>query len=338
MINDILIDSTIKYLTSLGGSVNLSFFAFLWNALYYSVSETLKEHELEYDVLKCFLSSVLEIFEIESDREETIKFLFSIHEVVLEELSKANISTDNKDGLLRAHQLVLILASNASSYDGSVIPSASQESSFLLAATSVKRSVAGVFSPPVQYPAQSSPPPSPTTRPAPSANKKKRNIIIAVCAVLVFYLAIIIASLSSNGQGSSPRETQPQLIAKTRPANGAVLLGSAIGESQITVTASSGEDYVVILKTASGVAKLAFYVRAGSTAQLSVPAGNYYVYFASGKQWYGYGQGLMFGRNTSFSKDKNLLDFSKYTWKYTLYPVTNGNFSETPINESEFFK
>jgi ABC-type maltose transport system permease subunit len=24
------------------------------------------------------------------------------------------------------------------------------------------------------------------------------------------------------------------------------------------------------------------------------------------------------------------LDFSQYTWEYTLYPVTNGNFSETP--------
>jgi hypothetical protein len=45
----------------------------------------------------------------------------------------------------------------------------------------------------------------------------------------------------------------------------------------------------------------------------------------------------MFGAQTSYSKDDVLKDFEYYAWSYKLYPVTNGNFSETPIDEDEYF-
>ena len=73
------------------------------------------------------------------------------------------------------------------------------------------------------------------------------------------------------------------------------------------------------------------------TVTVGVPADELYIYFASGTKWYGYGKGLMFGEDTSYSKDDELVDFSEYTWEYTLYPVNDGNFSETPSNENEFF-
>lgn len=123
----------------------------------------------------------------------------------------------------------------------------------------------------------------------------------------------------------------------SRPASGAILSGRKYYDSEITVTADSSYDYVVSLKGAGDVTFLSFYVRAGDTVTVGVPARNLYVYFASGKEWYGYGKGLMFGKNTSYSKDDELLDFGEYTWEYTLYPVNNGNFSETPSNENEFF-
>ena len=108
-------------------------------------------------------------------------------------------------------------------------------------------------------------------------------------------------------------------------------------DSSITVTASSFSSYVVKLVNPEGVERVSFFVRAGDTVTIGVPAEYLYVYFAAGSDWYGYGEGLMFGENTVFSKDDECLDCSQYTWEYTLYPVYDGNFSETPSNEEEFF-
>ena len=129
---------------------------------------------------------------------------------------------------------------------------------------------------------------------------------------------------------AEPRKT-------TKPASGTILSGAEYDGSEITVTASSSYDYVVSIKNILGKEYVSFYVRAGDTVTIGVPAEYLYVYFASGKDWYGFGKGLMFGKNTVYSKDKEKLDFTDYTWEYTLYPISNGNFSETPSDESEFF-
>ena len=34
--------------------------------------------------------------------------------------------------------------------------------------------------------------------------------------------------------------------------------------------------------------------------------------------------------------DDEIKDFIRYTWEYTLYPVSHGNFSETPIDPEDF--
>lgn len=122
-----------------------------------------------------------------------------------------------------------------------------------------------------------------------------------------------------------------------KPVSGTILSGREYAESEITVKADGAYSYVVSLKNGGGVERLSFFVRAGETVTVGVPAEYLYVYFASGTSWYGYGEGLMFGENTSYSKDDEVLDFTQYTWEYTLYPVSNGNFSETPSNENEFF-
>ena len=122
-----------------------------------------------------------------------------------------------------------------------------------------------------------------------------------------------------------------------KPASGTILTGGEYYGSEITVHADSSYDYVVLLKDSNEVVLLAFYVQAGDSVTVSVPDERLYVYFASGKYWYGYGKGLMFGEDTDYSKDDHIKNFAKYTYEYTLYPVTDGNFSETPSNEDEFF-
>lgn len=130
-----------------------------------------------------------------------------------------------------------------------------------------------------------------------------------------------------------PEEQLPEPVPE--PNTGEILFGyKHVNASQITVTASEDASCVVKLKTRGGIDKLSFYVRAGETATVGVPDTDLYVYFASGETWYG--EDLLFGENTYYSKDDRLLDFYDYTWSYTLYPVANGNFSETPIDAEEF--
>lgn len=123
----------------------------------------------------------------------------------------------------------------------------------------------------------------------------------------------------------------------TRPHSGKILAGKEYYESEIVVTANDDCDYVVSLKDYWGSECVAFYVRAGTTVSVGVPADYLYVHFASGTQWYGYGKGMMFGKNTVFTKDDEMLDFTEGGWEYTLQPVYDGNFSETPSSEDEFF-
>lgn len=128
-------------------------------------------------------------------------------------------------------------------------------------------------------------------------------------------------------------------LSSYRPDSGEILSGQEYYTgSEITVTADSKYDYAVSLKNIKGEERICFYVRAGDTVTVCVPSEYLCVYFASGTNWQGYGKGKMFGANTVYSKDDDLLDFTQYTWEYTLVPMDDGNFSETPSDESEFFK
>lgn len=119
------------------------------------------------------------------------------------------------------------------------------------------------------------------------------------------------------------------------PQTGTILYSNVDDtDSEISIFAPDDSSCVVKLKTVDGEDRLSFYVRAGDNITVSVPAEELYVYFAFGNSWYGYD--YLFGGETSYSKDNNPCDFSKYTWEYTLSPIANGNFKETPIDSEEF--
>lgn len=143
------------------------------------------------------------------------------------------------------------------------------------------------------------------------------------------------ATQTTNPPTEEPTEAPLKPIAK--PTSGTILRGREGTSSEITIKASGGSSCVVVLKDAFDYVHMAFFVRAGETVTVGVPAKILYAYFASGDTWYGYGEGKMFGSNTQYSKDDEMLLFSEYTYTYTLYPVTDGNFSEIPCDENEFF-
>lgn len=163
-----------------------------------------------------------------------------------------------------------------------------------------------------------------------------KKYLVLLCMVLALALAICVYSYSKVVADQNSDDSSPKTVAK--PRSGTILSGKEYSGSEITVKADSSSDCVVSLKDRYGTVFLAFYVRAGDTVTVGVPDKVLYVYFASGKKWYGYGKGLMFGKNTAYSKDDEPCDFTEYSWTYTLQPVSNGNFSEKPCSENEFFE
>lgn len=166
-----------------------------------------------------------------------------------------------------------------------------------------------------------------------SAGKIIIWLFVIICLLALMISAVI--GLDDSSLENTPAQTAPTLTPVTEPLSGTVLSGTEVyGESELTINASSSDSYLVKLKTQSGITRLTFYVRAGDTVTVGVPNEDLYVYFASGSEWYGMKH--LFGESTSYSMDDEIKDFWQYTYEYTLYPVTNGNFSETPIDAEDF--
>ena len=121
-----------------------------------------------------------------------------------------------------------------------------------------------------------------------------------------------------------------------RPANGQVFISlNPNKDSKLSINNTSGSSDVYIkLKNSVNSDVFSFYVYKGNNIEVAVPSGKFNVYFSYGTEWYG--PNYSFGKDGRYSKDSELLDFSKYEFSYTLYPVEYGNFSDTPISSSEF--
>lgn len=185
-----------------------------------------------------------------------------------------------------------------------------------------------------------------------SRNDHIYRILKLVILVLTLLIVVCIAKLSADSATSEPNLQEPpfaiesqmqtipttpkiELLPQAEPSSGTVLGGSTTdNESEITVTAPYNSSCVVKLKNTQEITKIIFYVRAGETVTVKVPADFLHVYFASGDTWYG--PKHLFGENTSYFMDEELIDFSQYSWQYTLQPISSGNFTETPIDASEF--
>jgi hypothetical protein len=158
-------------------------------------------------------------------------------------------------------------------------------------------------------------------------------IKLLVC-IGVFILIIVIV-VSSIVKDHEEVEADSHLTPVAEPTSGTILSGNEVyNGSEITIHASSGDSCVVKLKTRSGTERISFYVRAGDTVTVNVPAEYLYVYFASGSTWYG--KNDLFGEKTHYQKTETVRDFTEYTWEFTLYPVSNGNLTLDQIDGDEF--
>lgn len=173
----------------------------------------------------------------------------------------------------------------------------------------------------------------------PKVDKGTRIIDIVIISLLIIVIVGSIGFFSDDGIGnqtdSKSSITENDSDALALPSNGYVFEGSNMERaSELTIKCQSDANCFIKLKNPNGKTVFSFFVRSGQTCKVNVPAQRLQVFFAYGDNWYGIDKA--FGENTVYAKDDEILDFSSYTYTYTLYPVTNGNFTETPISGDEF--
>lgn len=149
-------------------------------------------------------------------------------------------------------------------------------------------------------------------------NMKCQKIVIRNPMALI--ALVLLLALLLTGCSSTPT---PQSVSE--PASGTILSGYAPKDgSKITIINSPTAPCVVMLKDTSDRTLISFFVRAGDTVTVNVPAEMMYVHFASGQTWYG--EEDLFGENTAYTQDEELTDFTQYSWEYEFDPLAGNNF------------
>jgi curved DNA-binding protein CbpA len=185
-------------------------------------------------------------------------------------------------------------------------------------------------------------------RNTPSGQNTRGGIYRTLVLLIVLAILVLIAKPLFDGAAAeaeapddeksvvipAPDQT-PMQDGRAKPHSGWILEGSEYQDaSAITVSAPPALDCVIKLKAADGTTAVSFYVRAGETATVGVPAESLQVYFAAGEQWQG--TQALFGAETCYSKDDEAVDFSTGTWRYSLI-LNHGIYNETPITAEEFW-
>lgn len=166
--------------------------------------------------------------------------------------------------------------------------------------------------------------------PQPAAPAKKKSGWGA--AILFLLMMVVPAMIMAMDEPEKVESTPPMVM---MPLSGEILSGSeAEGGSELTVKASSTSSYVVKLKTLTGVERLSFFVRAGDTVTVRVPLEYLELYYASGDVWYG--KALLFGEDTFYSKDDEVLDFTRYNYESEFTTSIGGVYDDKEIDPDDF--
>lgn len=105
------------------------------------------------------------------------------------------------------------------------------------------------------------------------------------------------------------------------------------------VTRGPNNYYVKLKNVLTSKDVISFFVRGGETADLDVPLGTYFLYYAAGDSWQG--ETDVFGESTRYFKADDVFDFYESDgyvngWTVELYAQSSGNLSTESIDPSEF--
>lgn len=343
---------SIDYAQSVQHPNDPAYMTVAWTILLHAVRGTLDIHGLTEAVQNEYVYSISRVFSIPISEVEILAELKTLHKHLLQALTEKKLDIHTADGVHTAADILCDFAADEDNQEESPLATDQQIIKLMNTITHLQSSVSSLITqasaPIASRPA--TPAPAPKTSYTPPMQSKSnsssfsgRNLATLLLSLTVVFILVVLSIPTSSPTAESSQTVAPtteknMLTELTQPVSGKILSGQEYTDgSEITVTASSGSSYVVSLKNAAGTTRVVFFVRAGETVTVGVPREKLYVYFASGDKWYGYKKGYMFGEHTAYSMDDEVKDFITYTWEYTLYPVTNGNFQETPTTEDSFF-
>ena len=176
-------------------------------------------------------------------------------------------------------------------------------------------------------------------------SEKSKRIVWGVIAGIILLVIIFGGSCGSNSSSNKstssssssstsysssttkPKTTtptpRPTLTPQTMPANGKVFYCSTTDRpSSFKVTNNGSSNYYMkFVKAGTNTKVITFFVRAYSTVEIDMPAGNLELRYAYGSSWYG--ESKLFGENTRYAKDEEYYDFTRYSWEISLYTSSN---------------
>jgi hypothetical protein len=116
--------------------------------------------------------------------------------------------------------------------------------------------------------------------------------------------------------------------------------GTDIRIAPLQIVTPTGSDYYVkLVDHTTGRPIMAIFVQGGTTQEIDVPLGSFEMRYAIGETWYG--EELLFGPSTTFSRAESKLDFYSDGDQVNGYTIElikqiDGNLQTTTISASEF--
>ena len=177
-------------------------------------------------------------------------------------------------------------------------------------------------------------------------SEKRRLQIFIVgslsAAILLFIsvLPIILPDNKSNADGSDFRVSFDSLMPKTITNGHIVEYPSDEMLAPLGIYADSSSNFYIRLRSLDNSSNdMGFLVKRGDMAEVSVPLGEYEIYYATGESWYG--PDYLFGEETRRYQCEGTFDFyddGEYYqgWTLELYLQDNGNMDSDPIDASQW--
>jgi len=170
-------------------------------------------------------------------------------------------------------------------------------------------------------------------------------VILFVVLIVVFSIILIrkwaLAEENPNIESDSSTEKDQEQYDTVTFYNGEIY-NTPTSEclAPLSIKASRGKSYYVVLDhIKSPTDDMSFMIKPNSTAEVTVPLGEYEIYYACGDTWYGTEH--HFGSETSYNKCEGTFEFyfdGEYYqgWSLELIEQYNGNMDTDVIPASEF--
>lgn len=203
---------------------------------------------------------------------------------------------------------------------------------------------------------------APPSTEKPNSRRGLNTVVIIAASVLI--CALSVASLLQKPSVPAEDVSEAPPVTDTAPApsttgvtirkiepgdavsfsNGEIVK-YPVGErlAPLTVETTDSSNYCIVLEPLDAVARangqMAFMILAGEEVDISVPLGEYEIFYTTGTTWYGSED--YFGKESGFYKCDGTFDFdaddqSVNGWTLTLYAVPNGNLETDKIPQKDF--